>query len=54
MLCRNAARAFIAELAELRSSGQPVTVRGLPTHERLARTVTLAQPTERFITVPAS
>ncbi|QPE05502.1 hypothetical protein IT882_05645 [Microbacterium schleiferi] len=52
MLYRNAARAFIAELAEIRSSGQPVTVRGLPTHERLARTVTLAQPTERFITVP--
>lgn len=52
MLYRNAARAFIAELAEIRSSGQPVTVRGLPTHERLARTVTLAQPTERFITIP--
>ncbi len=52
MLYRNAAWAFIAELAEIRSSGQPVTVRGLPTHERLARTVTLARPTERFITVP--
>jgi thymidylate synthase len=52
MLYRNAARAFIAELAEIRSNGQPVTVRGRPTHERLARAVTLEQPTERFITVP--
>ncbi len=52
MLYRNAARAFIAELQALRSSGRPVTVRGMPTHELLVRTVTLAQPTERFITVP--
>lgn len=52
MLYRNAAWAFIAELAEIRSNGRPVTVRGLPTHERLARTVTFARPTERFITVP--
>lgn len=52
MLYRNAAHAFVAELAEIRSTGRPVTVRGMPTHELLARTVTLAHPMERFITIP--
>ncbi len=52
MLYRNAARAFIAELIEIRSTGRPVSVRGMPTQELLARTVKLANPTERFITVP--
>lgn len=52
MIYRNAARAFIAELAEIRSSGQAVTVRDLPTHERLARSLTFSQPRERFITIP--
>lgn len=52
MLYRNATRAFVAELAEIRSAGDPVTGRGKSTHELLARSVTLANPTERFITVP--
>lgn len=52
MIYRNAARAFVAELAEIRSTGRAVTVRGMPTHELLARTVTLEHPTERFITIP--
>lgn len=52
MRYQNAARAFIAELAEIRTSGRPVTVRGLATHESLVRSVTLAAPTERFITIP--
>jgi thymidylate synthase len=49
---RNAAKAFVAELAEIRSTGKLVTVRGQATHELLARTVTLERPAERFITVP--
>lgn len=52
MRYRNAAHAFVAELAEIRSTGRPVTVRGRPTHELLARTVTLEHPAERFITIP--
>lgn len=52
MLYRNAAHAFVAELAEVRLTGRPVTVRGMPTQELLARTVTLARPKERFITIP--
>lgn len=52
MRYRNAARAFAAELQQIRRNGDPVTVRGKATHELLARSVTLQQPTERFITVP--
>lgn len=52
MLYRNAACAFVAELAEIRATGRPVTVRGEATHELLARTVTVEHPTERFITIP--
>lgn len=52
MTYRNAARAFVAELAEIRSTGHAVRVRGMRTHELLARTVTLENPMERFITVP--
>jgi thymidylate synthase len=49
---RNAARAFAAELQQIRRDGDPVTVRGKATHELLARSVTLQRPIERFITVP--
>ncbi|PDQ34163.1 MAG: hypothetical protein B5766_13120 [Candidatus Lumbricidophila eiseniae] len=49
---RNATRAFVAELAEIQRVGDAVVMRGKPTHELLARTVTLAAPSERFITVP--
>lgn len=52
LLYHNAAHAFITELSEIRSDGRPVTVREKPTHELLARTVSLAYPAERFITIP--
>lgn len=52
MLYRNAAHAFISELAGIRSTGHPVTVREKETYELLARTVTLVHPAERFITIP--
>lgn len=52
MLYANAALAFAAELAEVRLTGRPVMVRGMPTHELLTRTISLAHPLERFITIP--
>ena len=52
MRYRNAAHAFISELAEIRSHGSHVSARGMPTRELLARSVTLEHPMERFITVP--
>lgn len=52
MLYRNAAHAFVSELAEIHSHGSPVSARGMPTRELLTRLVTLENPMERFITVP--
>lgn len=52
MLYRNATFAFVGELEQIVRSGSPVTVRDEATHELLARTVSLAHPQERFITVP--
>ncbi|NYF09918.1 thymidylate synthase [Leifsonia sp. AK011] len=52
MTYRNAATAFIAELRDIKRRGAEVTVRGMPTRELLARTVSLARPTERCITIP--
>ncbi|MFT8357759.1 thymidylate synthase [Bifidobacterium aquikefiri] len=52
MVYRNAAQAFVSELAQVRSSESIVTVRGKRTHEILAQSITLQHPTERCITVP--
>lgn len=52
MAYRNAASAFVKELAEIRRSGSEITVRGSGTRELLARTVQLERPTERCITLP--
>lgn len=52
MQYRNATFAFVRELEQVLERGRPITVRGKATHELLARTVSLAEPLERFITVP--
>jgi thymidylate synthase len=52
MQYRSATFAFVRELEQVRRRGKPVTVRGRPTHELLARQVTLEKPRERFITIP--
>lgn len=49
---RNASIAFVSELESILSSGHEITVRGRGTRELLARTVQLARPTERCITLP--
>lgn len=52
MQYRNAAFAFVGELAQIAQSGKPVVVREKGTRELLARPVTLLNPRERFITIP--
>lgn len=52
MAYRNAAHAFVSKLAQIRSSGSAVTVRGKSTHEILNQSITLQHPTERCITIP--
>lgn len=49
---RNAARAVIGELRAISSNGVDVAPRGIATRELLSRTVQLARPSERCITLP--
>jgi thymidylate synthase len=52
MQYRNSTFAFVRELEQVTSRGMPVIVRGKPTRELLARTVSLEKPLERFVIVP--
>jgi thymidylate synthase len=52
LVYRNAARAFVGELSAIREFGTSVRVRERDTQELLARSIQIARPSERCITVP--